>query len=281
MASDKEDLSPTPPKNDCGTNNNNTSRNNCWGNNNRQGNGGGRSQTNTTTGNGTGDFRRDTTDMKGYVFEQPAKGNQYLETLAVLKCYASVSYESGPAMMSLFSAKPTKPRIKPPGTEPTPTGKVGSDGKATQTTFDEEMFKLDVKAYCTKVHDLNRDLVALFAVIIRQCNQALQATLMSQDGFSDRELDGDCLWLLSEIRSAATRFDKTLYIHDALHDLCVRFYQEHQGTRPTVEYYRVFDALVKTLDDNHAWDLPPLQQDTNASLRGSTNADTTSETVNI
>ena len=136
------------------------------------------------------------------------------------------------------------------------------------------MFKLDMKAYCTEAHDLNRDLVAIFAVIVRQCNQALQATLMSQDGFSDRELDGDCLWLLSEIRSAATRFDKTLYIHDALHELCVRFYREHQGSRLTVEYYRIFDALIKTLNDNHAWDLLPLLQDTDASLRGPTDADT-------
>ena len=177
------------------------------------------------------------TDMKGYVFEQLAKGNQYLETLAVLKCYASVSYESGPAMMSLFSAKPAKPKIKLPGVEPTPTGQVGSDGKATRTTFDEEMFKLAVKAYRTEAHDLNWDLVALFAVIVGQCNQTLQATLMSQDGFSDRELDGDCLWLLSEIRSAATHFDTTLYIHDTLHELRIHFYREHQGSRPTVEWW--------------------------------------------
>ena len=100
--------------------------------------------------------------------------------------------------MSLFTAKPNKPRIKPPGTEPTPTRQVRSDGKATQITFDEEMFKLDVKAYRTEAHNLNQDLVALFAVIVGQCNQALQAALMSQDGFSDRELDSDCLWLLSE-----------------------------------------------------------------------------------
>ena len=272
MTSDGEDSSNAPPKNDRGTGNSNSPRNNRR-NNNKQGAGGGRGNS-STTGNGTGGFRGDTTDMKGHVFEQPSKGNQYLETLTVLKRYTSVTYESGPAMMSLFTAKPTKPKIKPPGAEPTPTGKVGADGKATRTTFDEEMFKLDVKAYRAEAHDLNRDLVALFAVIVGQCNQALQATLMSQDGFSDRELDGDCLWLLSEIRSAATRFDKTLYIHDALHDLRGRFYREHQGSRPTVEYYRTFDALIKTLDDNHAWDLPPLQQDTDASLRGPTDADT-------
>ena len=85
--------------------------------------------------------------MKGYVFEQLSKGNQYLKTLAVLKRYISVTYESGPTMMSLFTAKPNKPKIKPPGAEPTPTRQVGSDGKATRTTFDKEMFKLDVKAY--------------------------------------------------------------------------------------------------------------------------------------
>ena len=268
MASDDETPPPVPTKGDRGSSGTGSPRNNRRNNGNKQNAGGNRGQS-TASGNGTGGFRGDTTEMKGYVFEQPAKGNQYLETLAMLKRYTSVTYESGPAMMALFSAKPSKPKIKAPGAEPTATGKVGSDGKATRTTFDEEMFKLDVKAYRTELHDLNRDLVALFAVIMGQCNQTLQATLSSQTGFSEKELDGDCLWLLSEIRSAATRFDKTLYIHDALHDLRARFYREHQGSRTTVEYYRTFDALVKTLDDNYAWAPPPLQQDPDPNVRGS------------
>ena len=252
----------------------NMTRNPRRNNNNSNKQVGGRGQQGNASGNGTGGFRGETTEMKGYVFEQPTRGNQYLETLAMLKRYSSVTYKSGRVLLSLFSAKPTQPTIKTPGAEPTATGKLGPDGKKERTTFDEEMFRLDIKAYRTELRELDHDLSALFAVIFGQCNQTLQATLMSQETFADREAEGDCLWLLTEIRSAATRFDKTLYIHDALHELRARFYREHQGTRTTVEYYRSFDALVKTLDDNHAWSLPPLKQDTDPSVRGSNDQST-------
>lgn len=123
-------------------------------NNNKQG--GGRGQQGSTNGNGTGGFRGETTEMKGYVFEQPTRGNQYLETLAMLKRYSSVTYKSGRVMLCLFSAKPSQPTIEAPGAEPTATGKVGPDGKKERTTFDEEMFRLDIKAYRTELRELDQ-----------------------------------------------------------------------------------------------------------------------------
>ena len=45
-----------------------------------------------------------------------------------------------------------------PGAEPIATGKVGPDGKKERTTFDEEMFRLDIKAYRTKLRELDHDL---------------------------------------------------------------------------------------------------------------------------
>ena len=268
MGSDDDNTSTNTGPTNAGNPETGTSRNPRRNNNSNSKQSGGRSQQGNANGNGTGGFRGETTEMKGYVFEQPTRGNQYLETLAMLKRYSSVTYKSGRVMLSLFSAKPSEPTIKTPGAEPTATGKVGPDGKKERTTFDEEMFRLDIKAYRTELRELEHDLSALFAVIFGQCNQTLQATLMSQETFTEREAKGDCLWLLTEIRSAATRFDKTLYIHDALHELRARFYREHQGTRTTVEYYRTFDALVKTLDDNHAWSLPPLKQDNDPGVRG-------------
>ena len=268
MRSDDDATPANPGTTNNGNSETNSARNPRRNNNNNGKQGGGRTQQGGANGNGTGGFRSETTEMKGYIFEQPTRGNQYLETLAMLKRYSSVTYKSGRVMLSLFTAKPSQPTIKAPGAEPTATGKVGPDGKKARTTFDEEMFRLDIKAYRTELRELDHDLSTLFAVIYGQCNQTLQATLMSQETFADREAKGDCLWLLTEIRSAATKFDKTLYIHDTLHELRARFYQEHQGTRSTVEYYRSFDALVKTLDDNHVWSLPPLKQDSDPSVRG-------------
>ena len=60
-----------------------------------------------TNGNGTAGFRGDTEEMTGHVFELPVKGNQYATTLAVLKRYVSVTYDSGPATASLFAKTPS------------------------------------------------------------------------------------------------------------------------------------------------------------------------------
>ena len=144
------------------------SRNSRRNNNNNSKQGRGCRQQGNTNGNGTGGFCGETTEMKGYVFEQPTRGNQYLETLAMLKRYSSVTYKSGRVMLSLFSAKPSQPMIKTPGAEPTATGKVGPEGKKERTTFDEEMFRLDIKAYQTELRELDHDLSALFAVIFGQ-----------------------------------------------------------------------------------------------------------------
>ena len=48
----------------------------------------------------------------------------------------------------------------------------------------------------------------------------------------------------------------------------MRFYKEYQGSRSTVEYYHLFDALVKTMDANHAWALLPIKQDPDAAVPG-------------
>ena len=123
-----------------------------------------------TNGNGTAGFRGDTEEMTGHVFELPVKGNQYATTLAVLKRYISVTYDSGPAMASLFTKTPSTPTITTPGSAPKATGKT-KEGQALVTEFDTEMFKLDCKAYHTKLRELKRDLITLFAVIISQTVQ--------------------------------------------------------------------------------------------------------------
>ena len=169
MRSDDDATPANPGTTNNGNSETNSARNPRRNNNNNGKQGGGRTQQGGANGNGTGGFRSETTEMKGYIFEQPTRGNQYLETLAMLKRYSSVTYKSGRVMLSLFTAKPSQPTIKAPGAEPTATGKVGPDGKKARTTFDEEMFRLDIKAYRTELRELDHDLSTLFAVIYGQC----------------------------------------------------------------------------------------------------------------
>ena len=224
-------------------------------------------KTNKPRGNGSNGFRGDTAAMGGFVFESPTRGSQLTETMEMLKRFVQSTYPSGPTMVSLFLDTPKAPEVKKPGKAPKATGK-DTNGDPEVTPFDELLFHEEVKAYRKEDKALTRDLVALFSVIIGQCNEALRAQLVSTTGYTDKEIDGDCLWLLTEVRSAMTRFDRRQYIHQALHELRARFYREHQGQRTTVEYYHAFVSIVRTLDENLAWSLPPRAQDPSAALKG-------------
>ena len=222
--------------------------------------------TKSTSGNSATNFRGDTEKMRGYVFELPAKGSQLTETMDMLKRFSSTTYETGRWLATLFTKQPEMPTVERPPDDATPTG-TDKEGNPRVTDLDRESFKEQVKSYCQDVRDLKRDLSALFAVIYGQCNHSLRAHVSSQADYPAHELSGDCLWLLSEIRSAMTRFDKTQHVHQALHELRMRFYSDYQGQRSTVAYYNAFDALVKTMDENNAWSLPPLEQDPKATGR--------------
>ena len=227
------------------------------------------------SGNGTGNFRGETDKMRGFVFELPAKNSQLTETLDMLKRYVRLTYDSSPIMACLFSRKATNPKVTVPPKQPVPTGEPSTpNGDATLTEFDKEIFRDQVRSYRKEVRELKRDLVSLFSVVFGQCNPSLRAELRSQTKFAESELDGDCVWLLAEIRTAMTKFDRSLYVHQALHELRVRFYKEHQGGRSTVDYYNSFETNVRTLDENKAWALPPTDQDPDADVVGSTDEET-------
>ena len=229
----------------------------------------------TGSGNSHAGFRGDTEKMKGFVFELPTRDSQMTDTLDMLKRYVRTTYTSAPAMGTLFLRVPVAPEIKRPAPKPVPTGEPEKrGGPATLTDFDTELFKEQVRSYGKKVEGLERDMISFFSVVFGQCGHTLRAELRSQEGFAQAELDGDCLWILAEIRGALTRFDKGSYVHEAIHDLWARFYREQQGTRSTVDYFNGFETLVKTLHENDAIGAPSLDQDPDPDVIGSSDDDT-------
>ena len=214
--------------------------------------------------------------MKGFVFELPTKDSQMTDTLDMLKRYVRTTYTSAPAMGTLFLRIPTAPAVKKPPAKPVPTGEPDKPGGPNELTdFDKELFKEHVRSYGKKVEVLERDLIAFFfSVIFGQCGHTLRAELRSQAGFAEAELNGDCLWILAEIRGALTRFDKGSYVHEAIHDLWARFYREHQGARSTVDYFNAFETLIKTLQENSAIGTPSLAQDPDPDVVGSSDEET-------
>ena len=237
------------------------------------------------TGNRGPRFTGATTGMNGHTFELPARANQFSKTIEFLHQYVNVTYDSAHTMEALFSEPPSKPEVKLPPAEPTPTTPVtDSNGDPIQDTNGKP--KMSVNSRDKRIHDklidqyiadtkeLKSDMASLFAVVFGQCNEAMQAHLRTSTDFLSRRRDGDCLWLIDEIRSAIARFESSQFVFIAAHEAVCRLYNLRQGDRSNNEYYQVFIDQVAVLDRNHVWSPPPLALCTDAHLTGTSNADT-------
>jgi len=117
---------------------------------------------------------------------------------------------------------------------------------------------------------LSANLYSIFLVIHGQCDTLLKSYLEAASAFSTSRRSGNCLWLLSEIRSTVSKFNPEHWVHDSLHTNLLRFYNLHQGSRDTNEYHRLFKEHLTTLDLNDAFELPPLSWNADPRLVGAT-----------
>ena len=197
------------------------------------------------------------TALKGHVFTMGGGPAQYPRVVEQLHIYSGTEYSDTPEITSFFNEPPVAPVIPHPGDAPRPTGPPDTGGNPTTTQFDVTVFETKVKKYCEKDDKLRGNRCALFLVIYGQCDPVIKSHLQSRSSFVNNRTNGDCLWLMEQIRGIVSRFDDTTYVHDSVHVAFCKFYGLHQGHRTTVEYYRLFQECVTTLDLNSAWSAPP------------------------
>ena len=230
-------------------------------------------------------FTGATTGMNGHTFELPARANQFSKTLEFLHQYANITYDSASEMETLFSDPPSMPSVDLPPAEPTPTTPVtdsngdpilDADGKPKMSvnSRDKRIHDKLIDQYISDSKELKSDLASLFAVIFGQCNEAMQSHLRTSVKFLDSRRNGNCLWLLDEIRSAIARFEASQFVFIAAHEAMCRLYNLRQGDRTNNEYYQVFIDQVAVLDRNHVWSPPPLALCTDTHLLGRSDTDT-------
>ena len=211
-------------------------------------------------------FTGATAGMNGHTFELPARANQFSKTLHQ---YANITYDSAPVMEALFSDPPSMPSVDLPLAEPTPTTPVtdsngdpilDTDGKPKMSvnSRNKRIHDKQIDQYIADSKELKSDLASLFAIVFGQCNEAMQSHLRTLAKFLDSRRNGNCLWLLDEIRSAIARFEASQFVFIAAHEAVCRLYNLRQGDRSNNEYYQVFIDQVAVLNRNHVWSPPPL-----------------------
>jgi hypothetical protein len=170
--------------------------------------------------------------LVGTVFEMSAGATQFPQTLKRLQLYTATTYVGTPELTTLFNSPATAPVVALPGGQPTGTSIDGA-----VTPFNEKLFEEKVKGYFRKLEELKGNLHSLFLVILGQCDPILCLHIQGQQAYVASKSEGNCLWLLRQIRALTTKFDSQTYVHDANHTSLCRFYDLHQGKMLTSEYY--------------------------------------------
>jgi hypothetical protein len=234
-----------------GSTNTNNNRN---GNNNNSRNQNGASNTGNN-GNNSNNKKFDgaTKKLNGNVFEMEKGAAQFSKTTAALKLYAATELKESPQLSALFETTPTQPTIARPDPEPTPTGPNNSTGKPTLTTLDKTDHELSIKEWREHRSKLNQNSRALFAVIYGQCDEPLRTRIESDSSYEDRLKDGDCLWLLSQIRTILSKFDsKTKSKHESKMESIRKFLNVQQSNYTQTEFYNFYRESYTTLMLNNA-----------------------------
>ena len=145
-------------------------------------------------------FRVNTKAMGGNVFachEEQDDRRQYTKTIEVLDAYAKKTLPYADNMAPLFCTRITTPSIY----RPSPF-KEGANKK-----FEEMIYADKVKEYMTRARTLTSNLAMIFAVGWGQCSEDMKVQVKTHEGFNDKSIAKDCVWLIQQIKSVTLQFN--------------------------------------------------------------------------
>ena len=186
-------------------------------------------------------FKGNTADMNGNVFQcfnENENKNQFNKTVEALGEYIAKNMKHAGDMMPL-----TKRLVLPAIAMP-------EDLDLNETSrLKIALWDSKVKAYQTKVDQLESNLKATYAVIWGQCSEAMKAKLKSLPDFSARDAASDCIWILKEIKGIMLRFEGQRYIFLSLYDAHHAYYHYRQGPDTSLsKYLEDFQGLIDVLE---------------------------------
>ena len=142
-------------------------------------------------------------------------------------------------MSTLFEDKPTNPIIVEP--DP-PTGPNRTDHILVQVYLDER------KRALNRADDLRNSKFAFFEVLYGQCFPGVQSKLKGFYDLDNRREDGDCAWLLTQVRQIALDFSQAAHPISAVHNAKVELFRLRQNHYSLTDYHSKFLELVEVAE---------------------------------
>jgi hypothetical protein len=145
-------------------------------------------------------FKGNTPDMNGHVFEcydESGDRTQFSKTLEALKQYAAKHCDRPNDLKPMFEENMTLPTILEP-----------DDLPDDATKKEEFLWQSAMKSYSAHKDDLDSNLNSLYSVIWGQCSENMKTKIRSIAEYTEETKQDNCVWLLSQIKNVVHQFDR-------------------------------------------------------------------------
>jgi Reverse transcriptase (RNA-dependent DNA polymerase) len=181
--------------------------------------------------------------MNGHVFEcfqEGTKQGQFTKTVEALGEYIAKNVKNPGDMMCLTSSEMETPCV----TKPKPLSKEERDDE-----LEVALWKEKVSAYSKRTDVIEQNMKAIFAVIWGQCSESMKDKIRSNDKHKIKLTQGDCIWLLTEIKGIMLRFEGQRFLHLSLDDASRNLIMFRQNPEMSLTTFKTeFENLVDVFE---------------------------------
>ena len=142
-------------------------------------------------------------------------------------------------MSTLFDDVPTNPSLSPP---------IELVGDGAENTFKRKVYFELFKQYLSDCKTLINNLHSLFSIIWGQCSTGVQSKLKGKVNFLIKKEDGNCAWLLEEIRQAMFNFSSGRYMLKSMFEAKLDILKFKQGRLQLAQYFDRYLQQIHTFE---------------------------------
>ena len=158
--------------------------------------------------------------------------SSFKKAVVAAEVYVAATYPSSAKVLcSLFDDESSLPTLAPP---PEPVGE-DADNELRRVMYMERYNR-----HLTKSEQLTNTLHSLFTIIWGQCSPGIQSRIRSSIQYLIKKEEGDCAWLLEEIRKVMFNFTNGRYRLKTLLEGKMEILRFQQGRLPTFEYFEKY-----------------------------------------
>ena len=169
--------------------------------------------------------------MNGHVFEcfqEGTRQSQFAKTMEALGEYIAKNVKNPGDMMCI-----TEELKAPEVTKPKSLTQAEIDDSLTFALWKEE-----VSEYSKRRGVIQQNVKALFAVIWGQCSESMRDKIKSMDEYKAKLTEGDCIWLLRNIKGIMMRFEGQRSLFLSLNDAERNLLLFEQGPDMSLSTYK-------------------------------------------